>query len=174
MNELNETLEVVDQNNNVIGKASRKECYEKGLLHRAVNIFIFNSKGQVFLHKRSEKKFRYKLFWDLSCSEHVRVGESFMDAAKRGLREELGFDTELEEVIPIHHVDNIDESDEYQDNELVITYKGVYDGEMKYDPAEVAEGKFFDIEEVNKLIEKGELKVTPWFLEDWKILNQKR
>ena len=92
MNELDEILEVVDEKNKVIGKATRGECYKKGLLHRAVNIFIFNSQGEVFLHQRSEKKLKYPGFWDLSCSEHVRVRESFENAATRGLREELGID----------------------------------------------------------------------------------
>ncbi len=171
MSELDEILEIVDENNNVISTATRKECYEKGLLHRAVNIFIYNSKGQVFLHKRSEKKFKFPLYWDLSCSEHVKPQESFVEAAKRGLKEELAVQMDLEEVIPIHHVDSPDESGKYHDNELVVTYKGIYDGEMNLDPGEVAEGKFFNVEEVNRLIETGELKVTPWFLEDWKLIN---
>ncbi len=66
MNELDELLEVVDENNQVISKVTRGECYKKGLLHRAVNIFIYNSKGEVFLHKRSDKKLKYPSFWDLS------------------------------------------------------------------------------------------------------------
>lgn len=165
MNELDEILEVVDENNNVISKATRGECYQKGLLHRAVNIFIYNSKGEVFLHKRAEKKLKYPGFWDLSCSEHVRPGESFEQTAKRGLKEELGIEISLKEIIPLHRVDN--NAGEYKDNELVITFKGIYEGEMKYDPNEVAEGKFFNIQEIPS-------PVTSWFLEDWKLINQKR
>lgn len=174
MGELDEILDIVDEQNNVIGQATRGECYKKGLLHRAVNIFIYNPKGQVFLHKRSMKKLKYPGFWDLSCSEHVRPGESFEETAKRGLKEELNIEIPLKEVVWLHKMVNMDEKEMYHDNELVVTFKGVFDGEMKFDPEEVAEGKFFDVDELNGLIEKDELKVTPWFLEDWELLNQKR
>jgi isopentenyl-diphosphate delta-isomerase len=172
MSELNEILEIVDENNNIIGSATRGECYQKGLLHRAVNIFIYNSQDEVFLHQRSDKKLKYPLFWDISCSEHVKPGETFEEAAKRGLKEELGIDIHFEEVIPIHRMDNSD--GQYHDNELIVTFKGVYDGVMKLDINEVAGGKFFNPNELDKLISTGKLKVTSWFLQDWKLLNQNR
>lgn len=168
MSELDEILDVVDGQNKLVGQATRGECYEKGLLHRAVNIFIYNSKGQVFLHKRSDKKLKYPGFWDLSCSEHVRPGESFMEAAKRGLKEELGIEMPVQMIIPLHRVDSTDEREEYHDNELVVTFKGVYEGKFKFDSDEVSGGKFFDVLEVNNLIKSGKLQFTPWFLKEWK------
>ncbi len=165
MSDLEEVLEIVDENNNVIGQAPRLECYKKGLLHKAINVFVFNSKGEVFLQKRSAKKFGFPLYWDVSCSEHVKPGESFMKAAKRGLLEELGITgIELEEIIPIHRINNQDQSKRYLDAELMVTFKAVFDGKMKLDPAEVAEGKFFNITELPE-------SLTPWFLEDWKLLK---
>ncbi len=169
MNELDELLEVVDDSNQVVGKATRGECYRKGLLHRAVNIFIYNSKNDVFLHQRSSKKLKYPLFWDLSCSEHVKSGESFTEAAKRGLKEELGIEVQLQEIIPIHKIDS--SAGKYLDYELVVTYKGIYEGKMKFDPNEVAKGKYFNTDELDKLISNGKIKVTSWFLKDWKLLN---
>lgn len=163
MSDLSEVLEVVDKNNRVIGTASRLECYKKGLLHRAVNVFVYNSKGQIFLQKRAAKK-RFPNYWDLSCSEHVRVGESFEKAAKRGLKEELGIEVEPKEILAIHRIDNQDESKIYLDSELVVTFKAIFDGEMKFDPKEVAEGRFFNINELPQ-------PLTPWFLEDWKLLK---
>lgn len=171
MDEVDEILEIVDENNNVVGQATRGECYEKGLLHRAVNIFIYNSKGEVFLHKRSDKKIKYPGFWDLSCSEHAKPGENFQEAAKRGLMEELGVETSLEEIIPIHRMNNADQNNTTYDNELVVTFRGVYEGKMHLDSNEVSDGKFFDSKQLDKLISGGELKVTPWFLEDWKLLG---
>ncbi len=166
MSDLDEILEIVDEDNNVIDKAPRLECYQKGLLHRAVNVFVFNSEGKVFLQKRSEKKFGFPLYWDLSCSEHVKPGEGFEAAAKRGLKEELGIDVQVKQILPIHRIDNRDESNnqKYLDSELMVTFKAVYNGEMKFDPKEVAEGKFFNMEELPQ-------PLTPWFLEDWKLIK---
>lgn len=166
MSDLDEILEIVDEENNVIGKAPRLECYKKGLLHRAVNVFVFNSRGEVFLQRRSAEKFGFPLFWDLSCSEHVKVGESTKKAAKRGLKEELGIDVEVVEILPTHRIDNRDESknEKYLDSELMVTFKAIFDGEFKFDPEEVAEGKFFNIKDLPQ-------PLTPWFLEDWKLLQ---
>ena len=165
MSDLEEILEIVDKDNNVIGKALRLECYKKGLLHRAVNVFVFNSKGEVFLQKRSEKKFGFPLFWDLSCSEHVKPGETFQQAAKRGLKEELGIEAEVIEILPVHRINNRDESKRYLDAELMVTFKAIFDGKMKFDPSEVAEGRFFNVSDFPQ-------PLTPWFLEDWKLLRK--
>ncbi len=167
MMDYDEILEIVDEKNNVIGQAARLECYKKGLLHRAINVFVFNSKEEVFLQRRSKKKFGFPLFWDLSCSEHVKPGESFKKAAKRGLKEELGIQAEPEEIIPIHRIDNTDEKKRYLDSELMVTFKVIFDGKFKLDPKEVSDGKFFNIKEFPT-------PLTPWFKEDWKLLNQKR
>ena len=53
---MSEIFDIIDQNDNVIGQASREETHKKGLLHRVVDIFIFNSQGEILLQKRSEKK----------------------------------------------------------------------------------------------------------------------
>lgn len=166
MFDLDEILEIVNEKNNVIGQATRLDCYKKGLLHRAVNVFVYNSKGEVFLQKRARRK-RFPSFWDLSCSEHVKPGESFEQAAKRGLQEELGIDVEPKEILAIHRIDNQDEDKIYLDSELVVTFRAIFDGEMEFDPGEVAEGRFFNIKKLPR-------PLTPWFLEDWKLLNQNR
>jgi isopentenyl-diphosphate delta-isomerase type 1 len=171
MVQLNEILEVVDKNNNVVGITTRGECYEKGLLHRAVHIFIFNSIGEVFLTKRSAKKLKYPGYWDLSCGEHVKPGEPFDVAARRGLKEELGIEVNLKQIIPLHRIDSSDEEDKYHDNELIVTFKGIFNGEMKLDPEEVEAGNHFSIKDVNRMIKEGKIKFTPWFLEDWNKLK---
>lgn len=170
MSDLTEILDLVDEEDRNIGKASRGECFEKGLLHRASNILIFNSKGEVYLQRRSGQKNMFPHYWDLSSGEHVKLGEDFDEAAKRGLKEELGIKMELEVVIPVHHVKG--DYGQYHDNELVITYKGVFDGEIPFNKDEIEEIKLFDILQLNKQIKEGSIDITPWLLEDLRLLGK--
>lgn len=87
-----EYLDIVDENDKVIGKDTRKNIYIKGLEHnvRVVNIFIFNSEGKLLLPKRSMNRKIFPGCFDFSCGEHVVSGEDYYGAAKRGLEEELG------------------------------------------------------------------------------------
>lgn len=96
-----EYLDIVDENDKVIGKDTRENIYTKGLEHnvRVVNIFVFNSEGKLLLPKKEKNaKFNPGRF-DFSCGEHVVSGEDYYQAAKRGLKEELGIkDVELAEL----------------------------------------------------------------------------
>lgn len=113
---------MVNESNQIIGQATRQKCYQEGLLHRAVNVFIFNSRGEVFLQQRSSNKLNFPLCWDISASEHVQSGESFDSAAHRGLKEELGIETTLDLILPVHRIDSSFE--DYRENELLQTYRG--------------------------------------------------
>jgi isopentenyl-diphosphate delta-isomerase type 1 len=94
-----EYLEVVDENNQVVGIADRQEIHKKGLRHRSVHIFIFNTRGNLYLQIRSPSKDQYPEHWDTSAAGHTDPGESPLEAAQRELMEELGLEVELTEVI---------------------------------------------------------------------------
>ena len=74
------------------------EAHEKGLLHRAFSIFIFNSQGEMLLQQRSEKKYHSGGLWTNACCSHPSPGEKTLAAASRRLKEELGFTTSLTEI----------------------------------------------------------------------------
>lgn len=84
-----EYLDVVDENDNILGKATWREMEENGLLHRSANIFVFNSKGDIFVHKRA-KTIRYPGMWDVKFGGLVSAGESYGEAARRESQEEAG------------------------------------------------------------------------------------
>ncbi len=94
-----EFLEVVDEKNQVIGLASRKEIHKRGLRHRSVHIFIFNNRGDLYLQKRSPSKDQYPEHWDTSAAGHTDPGESALEAAQRELEEELGLKVPLKEIL---------------------------------------------------------------------------
>lgn len=165
-----EINDVVDEHNNVIGKEKRSTIHSKGLFHRAVSIFIFNSKGAVFLQKRSQQKSICPLKWDLSAAESLKAGETYLQAAERGLKEELNVIAKLSKLRDAHLQKNEYFDGEIKDFEFVELHKAVYDGEIVVDKEEVADGRFFWIDDVQRMIEDDIEQFTPWFLDEWNYL----
>src|SRR5215472_554667 len=85
-----EIFDVVNERDEVIGQAPRKEVHARGLWHRAVHVLVFNARGEVFLQKRSMLKDTAKGKWDSSSSGHLDTGEDYDACAMRELREEIG------------------------------------------------------------------------------------
>lgn len=162
-----EKVDVVDQTGKVIGKASRSQVYKEGLLHPAVNIVVFNKKGQIFIQRRGLKKI-LPLYWDISASEHVKSGEDNKSAAQRGLKEELSITANVALLRKKHIQRNeyITKDICFIENELVELYGAIYDGRIEVNPKEVSEGKFISFEKINKLITSSQIKFSPWGLEE--------
>jgi isopentenyldiphosphate isomerase len=87
-----EIFDVVNERDEAIGRAPRKEVHARGLRHRAVHVLVFNARGEVFLQKRSMKKDTAAGLWDSSSSGHLDSGEDYDNCAVRELREEIGLD----------------------------------------------------------------------------------
>src|SRR5258707_15743320 len=85
-----EWFDVVNERDEVIGRARRREVHARGLWHRAIHVLVFDRAGNVFLQKRSMKKDLSPGLWDSSCSGHLDAGEDYDAAAVRELGEELG------------------------------------------------------------------------------------
>ena len=85
-----ETIDVVDDEDRVVGKATRREMRERNLLHRAVYIFVVNPLGEVFVHRRTATKDVYPGYWDVCVGGVVVAGETYDAAAEREIAEELG------------------------------------------------------------------------------------
>lgn len=87
-------LPVVNENDTVVGVRSRREVHLKGLLHRAVQVSLVTPDGRVWLQKRSQAKDTWRGHWDMACSGHMDPGETYEQAARRELTEELGIRAE--------------------------------------------------------------------------------
>lgn len=91
-----EILDIVDENDNVIGQMSKKEIHAgQGILHREVAVLIRDKNGNLLLQQRSYKKKYFPGKWSITASGHVLSGQTPEEAAHMELREELGFDTKL-------------------------------------------------------------------------------
>lgn len=85
-----EWFDIVDERDQVIGAAPRREVHAKGLLHRAVHVLVSNASGQVLLQRRSPRKDMYPNQWAASASGHVDRGEDYDTAVVREIGEEIG------------------------------------------------------------------------------------
>ena len=86
---------LVDSNDNELGKMEKLEAHEKGLLHRAFSIFLFNSSGEMLMQQRADSKYHSPGLWTNACCSHPAPNETVMDASQRRLVEELGISTFL-------------------------------------------------------------------------------
>ncbi|MFI5755900.1 NUDIX hydrolase [Streptomyces sp. NPDC051569] len=90
MSAADEILDVVDENDHVIGQAPRGEIYAKGLLHRCVFVLARDAEDRIFVHRRTPVKLVFPSLYDMFVGGVVGAGESYDDAALREAEEELG------------------------------------------------------------------------------------
>ncbi len=165
--EQEQNLLLVDEKDNIIGYKPKTECHlGKGVLHRAFSVFIFNSKQQLLIQKRSSKKMLWPLYWSNSCCSHPRKDESYVKAGERRAFEELGIKLKLTYVYKfIYTASYFSKSGSLvgSENELCAVLIGKSDSEPKLDPDEVAEFKWVSLEELEKDIKTSPEKYSPWF-----------
>lgn len=154
---VNELFPLVDESGNVIGSATRRSCHSGAkLLHPVVHLHVFDKDGNLFLQKRAENKDIQPGKWDTSVGGHIDYGETEEYALRREAREELG----LSEISPVKLYDYIFESD--IERELVHAYYSINSlSEIKIDSQELSGGRFFEMQEIEKLI--GQNFFTPNF-----------
>lgn len=178
LNKKEEYLDIVDENDKVIGRGARENIWKKGLEHnvRVVNIFIFNKEGKLLLPKRSSNRKIFPSCFDFSCGEHLLAGEDYYEAAIRGLKEELGLRnlnlTELGKLTPKEGVSC-----------FMKVYQLIYDGKINnYDRKGIDNLFWYDLETIREMIKKDKSKfkgdfpiVLDWYIKKFKNpLIQKR
>jgi isopentenyldiphosphate isomerase len=144
-----EIFDVVNERDEVVGQSTRREVHARGLLHRAAHVLVFNSRGQVFLQKRSLAKDSAPGCWDSSCSGHLDAGEDYLPAAVRELAEEIGL-----KIASPHLLMPILRSEACADtgNEFVWVYRLSSDGPFVLNPVEIERGEWFSPADVSRAI----------------------
>jgi 16S rRNA (adenine1518-N6/adenine1519-N6)-dimethyltransferase len=155
-----ERFSVVDAKDCVTGEASRGEVHGNNLRHRAVHLFIFNEKGELFLQKRSPWKDRHPQLWDSSAAGHVEAGASYDETARRELEEELGVAAELTRVLKLPASDRTGQ-------EFIWLYRGEHNGPFRLAPSEIEHGEFFPLDVVAGWVKARPEDFAPGFLECW-------
>ena len=142
-----EIFDVVNERDEVIDAKPRREVHRLGLLHRAIHVLVFNSRGELFLQKRSLTKDREPGKWDSSTSGHVDSGEDYDACAVRELREEIGL-TVAKAPERLFKIDACPETDA----EFVWVYRCRAEGPFQLHPDEIECGGWFAPEKITHWI----------------------
>ena len=156
-----EKVILVDKNDNQVGLMPKLEAHEKGVIHRAFSIFIFNSKYELLLQKRASSKYHSGGLWTNTCCSHPREGEDILDAANRRLDEEMGIKTSLRKVYDFIYKAELD--NQLTEHEFDHVFYGVCDRDPKLNKDEAEDFKWVDMETLNNDIIKNEDNYTVWF-----------
>lgn len=162
-----EKIVLVDENDLIIGAEEKLEVHKKGILHRAFSIMIFNSKNEILIQKRALNKYHSPGLWSNACCSHQRENEELQEAIHRRLKEEVGFDTGLEEALTFTY--NITFQNGLVENEIDHVFAGRFDGKPILNPEEVAELKWIGLDVLKADIKKHPNKYSYWF----KIIMEK-
>jgi isopentenyl-diphosphate delta-isomerase len=152
---------LVDENDVQLGLMEKMEAHEKGLLHRAFSVFIFNKKGEFLLQRRALSKYHSGGLWTNSCCSHPREGESAVEAGKRRLMEEMGFVCDIEEQFTFIYKSKLD--NELTEHELDHVLFGTYEGEIDFNRDEVMDYKYVPLNELIKDMNDNPDNYTIWF-----------
>lgn len=156
-----EKVILVDKDDHPIGLMAKMEAHEKGLLHRAFSVFVYNRKGQLLLQQRAKSKYHSPGLWTNTCCSHQRNEESNISAGKRRLQEEMGFVCELEELFSFVYKAGFDNG--LTEHELDHVMVGHYDSDPEINPEEVESFKWMGLEDVKRDIENNPDLYTAWF-----------
>lgn len=163
-----EIFDVVNDRDEVIGQQTRTEVHRLGLMHRAVHVLVFNSRGQVFLQKRSMEKDRQPGLWDSSASGHLDGGEEYDACAIRELREEIG----LQLAGPPERLFKLAASLE-TDQEHVWVYRCEADGPFQLNADEIERGDWFAPEGVNRWMAQRPRDFASALVVIWGLLRRR-
>lgn len=161
INLLEEKVILVNDKDEQVGLMEKIEAHEKALLHRAFSVFILNDKNEIMLQQRAHDKYHSPGLWTNTCCSHQREGESNIDAGKRRLMEEMGFQTELRELFNFIYIAPFDNG--LTEHELDHVMIGTFNEEPVINPREAASWKWMDALSIKEDINKHPEEYTEWF-----------
>jgi isopentenyl-diphosphate Delta-isomerase len=152
---------LVNEKDQAIGSMDKLEVHQKGLLHRAFSIFIFNDKGEMLIQQRALLKYHSGGLWTNACCSHPFPGEETGDAAHRRLKEEMGFDTKLSHVFSFSYHASFENG--LTEHEFDHVFIGVYNGRIEMNEAEVMNYEYVPSEILSSRLEANPTQFTAWF-----------
>lgn len=158
---MSDQVVLVNENDKQIGLMPKLEAHQKGVLHRAFSVFIFNSKGEMLLQQRAFGKYHSEGLWSNTCCSHPFPGEPTDEAAARRLNEEMGIQTDLHFLFSFQYHASLENG--LTENEYDHVFWGISDAKPAIDPAEVNGYRYLKVEDIKTDIMQNPGGYTEWF-----------
>lgn len=152
---------LVDSQDRVTGVMDKMKAHRQALLHRAVSVFVINSRGEWLLQRRAKNKYHSAGLWTNTCCTHPFPHENYTQAALRRLREEMGIGCELKNAFHFIYRARLDAG--LTEYELDHVFVGVTDDLPQADPEEVWEWKYISFDRLHEEVITGPERYTYWF-----------
>lgn len=168
-----ELVDVVDDEDRVVAQATRRDVRRENLRHRSVYILLFNSTGQLFVHRRTLSKDIFPGYWDVAVGGVVRTGEEYDEGARRELGEEVGLGAApLRRLFPLRYEDN-------KSRICGVAYSCVADHVPRLQRSEIAHGEWMDLDVVLERTQRDKfcpdgLEVLRLYLSKLESVRQRR
>lgn len=160
---MNDQVILVDRNDVQIGTMSKLDVHQKGWLHRAFSIFIFNSEGEMLLQQRALDKYHSAGLWSNTCCSHPSPGEVMDVAAQRRLAEEMGISCKIVPAFSFTYKANFKNG--LIEHEFDHVYIGVSDEVPILNRAEVNDWKYIQVSVLVDDIKKNPSQYSEWLKE---------
>jgi isopentenyl-diphosphate delta-isomerase len=151
---------LVDRNDRKMGLAEKMEAHRKGMLHRAISVYIFNSKGQIMMQQRAKGKYHSGLLWSNTCCTNCYKGETAVGSAHRALRNEMGFDCKLQEAFSTIYRTKV--GTDMTENEFLHVFFGTYNKNPRINKDEAKAWKWMGFKELISDVKRNPQNYTSW------------
>ncbi len=156
-----EYVVLVDENDVEMGVMEKQEAHEKALLHRAFSVMVFNEKKELLLQQRAFTKYHSGGLWTNTCCSHPRPGESAISAAHRRLKEEMGFDCELQAHQTFVYKAPFENG--LTEHEFDHVFVGKFNQDPQFNLEEVASFQWLSLPDLQVQLLDNPEKFTVWF-----------
>lgn len=166
---MEEFVVLVTPEDEILGLMEKQQAHINGLLHRAFSVFLFNSKGEMLLQKRASGKYHSPNQWTNAVCSHPREGETYLEGAKRRVKEELGIEVDLLEKFNFIYKANVGNG--LWEHELDYVFIGNYEDQFHLNKDEVDEVRYISMNDLDTEMINFPENFTEWFkiiLEEYK------
>lgn len=152
---------LVNEQDEEVGVMEKLQAHVAGKLHRAISVFIFNSKNEMLLQQRAIDKYHSGGLWTNTCCSHPKPGEETKAAAERRLYEEMGMKCDLGPSFTFVYKAALD--NDLTEYEYDHVFTGITDETPVLNPDEAAAWRYESIERVRTDIAENPEQYTEWF-----------